>query len=311
MIITNFILDRSGRVRSGWRVATYILIYLLAAIVLAASFNRCLRLLGLLNIDLAAHPFARCGVALIQAFPALSSALIAGWTCGALYESLPFAALGWNLHKGWFRNFLIGCAVGAASVTATAIAAILAGGLRLTLDSFPFSSSTFTTVFTSGLIFIAYAASEETLFRGYPLQTMLRSWPPWIGISLMAILFAALHLFNPNVQPIYTFLNTALAGIWLALAYWRTRSLWLSFGLHWSWNWTLGALLGIPVSGISNFADHPLLHVARGGETWVTGGRYGLEGGAACAAILVGSIAFIARSPALKRSGEAAVTKSR
>ena len=52
-------------------------------------------------------------------------------------------------------------------------------------------------------------------------------------------------------------LYCALAGIWLAVAYLRTRSLWLPFGLHWAWNWTQASLLGLPVSGIARIAPAP------------------------------------------------------
>jgi hypothetical protein len=58
-------------------------------------------------------------------------------------------------------------------------------------------------------------------------------------------------------------------------------------GLHWSWNWTQASLLGLPVSGINRVAPAPLLHAMNAGPDWLTGGAYGIEGGAACTVALV------------------------
>jgi uncharacterized protein len=104
--------------------------------------------------------------------------------------------------------------------------------------------------------------------------------------------FALVHLTNPNVVPGVTFANTALAGIWLAAAYLRTRSLWLALGVHWSWNWALGWFFGLPISGI-HLVSNPLLEVQDSGPKWLTGGSYGIEGGVACTIALILFTAFL------------------
>jgi hypothetical protein len=139
------------------------------------------------------------------------------------------------------------------------------------------------------------AAAEEMLFRGYPLQTLTRARLAWLGVFLTSVPFAAVHLRNPNVVPGFTFINTALAGLWLAVAYLRTGSLWLPFGLHWSWNWVQAALLGLPVSGIERITPAPLLKATNLGPDWLTGGAYGIEGGAACTLALLISTVVIWR----------------
>jgi hypothetical protein len=94
------------------------------------------------------------------------------------------------------------------------------------------------------------------------------------------------HLSNPNAIPYATFANTALAGIWLGVAYLRTRSLWFPLGVHWAWNWALGGFFGLPISGKS-LISHPLLIGTDIGPAWLTGGAYGIEGGVACTFALV------------------------
>jgi hypothetical protein len=152
------------------------------------------------------------------------------------------------------------------------------------------------TVATSALVFLFAAAAEEMLFRGYPLQTLTRAKLAWLGVLLTSVPFALVHLKNPNVVPVFTFLNTALAGLWLAVAYLRTRSLWLPLGLHWSWNWAQASLLGLPVSGIDRLAPAPLLRAVDSGPAWLTGGAYGIEGGGACTVALLVSTLIIWRT---------------
>jgi hypothetical protein len=118
----------------------------------------------------------------------------------------------------------------------------------------------------------------------------------WLAIFLTSVPFAAVHLRNPNVAAGFTFINTALAGVWLAVAYLRTRSWWFPLGVHWAWNWALGSLFGLPVSGINDLAPHPLLRGTDLGPAWLTGGSYGIEGGLACTITLVVSTLFIWRT---------------
>ena len=108
--------------------------------------------------------------------------------------------------------------------------------------------------------------------------------------------FAFAHLSNPNVVPGVTFANTALAGIWLAAAYLRTRSLWFPLGVHWAWNWALGAFFGLPISG-RTLVSHPVFTGTDVGPAWVTGGSYGIEGGVACTVALVAFTFLIWRTP--------------
>jgi membrane protease YdiL (CAAX protease family) len=225
----------------------------------------------------------------------LFSALVVGWACGALLEELPFRALGCVPHRGWLKNLAIGSVVGTASLLLAAFLATVTRGIRFSLDAAG-SRSIAQTLVVSLIVFVFAAAAEEMLFRGYPLQTLTRARLAWLGVLLTSVPFAAVHLRNPNVVPGFTFINTALAGLWLAVAYLRTRSLWLPLGLHWSWNWVQASLLGLPVSGIERISPAPLLTAMNLGPDWLTGGAYGIEGGAACTVALLISTAVIWRA---------------
>jgi uncharacterized protein len=297
----NFFIDRDGHLRSGWRLAIFCL-----------SFFICLQVIDVLLVAILAAARGRSSVEIGHSLAGLAaghgailiSSLLVGWGCGALLEELPFAALGCSPHPGWLKNFVLGSVLGTASLFLAALLTSLTRGIRFSFD--PAGAKLIgQTLFGSILIFLFAGAAEEILFRGYPLQTLTRARLAWLGVLLTSVPFAAAHLKNPNAVPGFTFINTALAGVWLAVAYLRTRSLWLPFGLHWSWNWAQASLLGLPVSGIERIAPVPLLKAINAGPDWLTGGAYGIEGGAACTIALLISTVVIWRA---KLFGRADVT---
>jgi membrane protease YdiL (CAAX protease family) len=288
----NFFLNDEGHLRSGWRLAIFVISFFICA-----QLSQVILLWGIggvlqrptLDVAVSNWGFVAGHGAL------LISAGLVGWACGALLEELPLRALGCLPHRGWLRNLGIGSALGIASLFLAALLATVTRGIHFSFDRAG-PQSIAATVATSALVFLFAAAAEEMLFRGYPLQTLRRAKLAWLGVLLTSVPFAAVHLQNPNVVPGITFLNTALAGLWLAVAYLRTRSLWLPLGLHWSWNWAQASLLGLPVSGINRLAPAPLLRAVDSGPAWLTGGAYGIEGGAACTVALLVSTLIIWRT---------------
>ena len=73
--------------------------------------------------------------------------------------------------------------------------------------------------------------------------------------------------------------------------------------MHWSWNWALGSIFGLPVSGMT-LVSNPLLRATDLGPSWLTGGNYGIEGGAACMVALVLSSLFLWRTRILSADPE-------
>lgn len=281
-----------SRLRSGWRVLIFIVVY----VALLFLLSTVVRVLYAVGLQLA--PGRNLGgftEDLIFRLILLASALLAGYACNRWLEGLPWRALGLTRHAGWWRDFVAGSLIGVVSLAlATAIAAA-AGGLRFTASPRTMLLPVVQTLLMSAVLFIFAALAEEALFRGYPLQTLTRAKFAWLAVFLTSVPFAAIHLNNPNVAKGFTFINTALAGVWLAVAYLRTRSLWLPLGVHWAWNWALGSLFGLPVSGITTIAPNPLLHGTDLGPAWLTGGSYGIEGGLACTIALTISTVLIWR----------------
>lgn len=303
MDIQDLFINRAGRARSGWRLAAFVVAGLVLFIVVRALIMFGAALL------LSREGFERLtdgywGWVMQSVFLLFIPAALAGWGCGVVLEDLPWRALGWALHRGWARDLLAGVLLGAASLGVAALLGVAFGGYRFALNDAAQPALILKTLASSAFILMLGAAAEEMLFRGYPLQTLMRSWPVWLALIPTSVPFALVHLWNPNVAPGFTFANTVLAGAWLAVAYWRTRSLWLPFGLHWGWNWAMGALLGSPISGIDSLAPDPLLRFSSAGPEWVGGGAYGVEGGAACTLALALSTAYVWRTRLLSATEE-------
>ncbi|MEP6568794.1 MAG: CPBP family intramembrane glutamic endopeptidase [Acidobacteriota bacterium] len=293
MDLKKVFINSAGRLRSGWRVLIFVLLFILLSFIFGAAAKAL--------STLVVHWALSSGVAnyvenLIFRSVVLCTALLAGYVCTRWLEGLPWRALGLSLHEGWARDFMLGSLIGAVSLALATAIATAAGGLSFTISGREALVQVGQTLLLTAILFILAALAEEALFRGYPMQTLTRAHLAWVAVFLTSVPFAAVHLRNPNVAAGFTFINTALAGVWLAVAYLRTRSLWFPLGVHWAWNWALGSLFGLSVSGMSDLAPHPLLHGTDLGPAWLTGGTYGIEGGLACTITLVVSTIFIMRT---------------
>jgi membrane protease YdiL (CAAX protease family) len=299
MEIRRFFINHVGRLRSGWRLLLFVFALLTINFLLATGL-RIFYALGHEYFPPTSHGAFIADV--IYRLTLLISALGAGYVCTRFLEGLPWRALGLTFHVHWLRDLLIGSAVGIASLSLAAAVATAAGGLRFTASGTQMLMQVGKTLVSSALLFIVAGLAEEAMFRGYPLQTLSRARLAWFGVFLTSVPFAMVHLWNPNAGP-GPFANTALAGVWLALAYLRTRSLWFPLGIHWAWNWALGSLFGLPVSGLK-IVSHPLLQGNDLGPAWLTGGSYGIEGGVACTLALLLSISFVWRTRLVSATDE-------
>lgn len=286
MNLRSFLFDASGRLRSGWRVAVFLACFIFAVAIAGALIAGTLAAAGYTSI--VGSPLFLS----ISGGVSLVIALTVGWLCGKYFEGLPFRALGAWFSYGWLRNLMIGSGLGLLTLAAAACIAAAFGGVWFIQNKTDGAGSIAASMAVSLGVFAVAAAFEESLFRGYILQTFARSGLAWFAILLTAAFFAGVHLMNPNAGNIST-LNTALAGIWFGVAYLRTRDLWFVTGLHLMWNWVQGSLFGIEVSGLKEIAAAPLLREVEYGPAWLTGGDYGLEGGLACTAALAVSILVI------------------
>jgi uncharacterized protein len=289
-----------GRLRSGFRVAIFALLNFFFTAIYAVALFFIIK--AVMRDENTAYLYTPQGMVITSLF-SLILGIGTSWFCGKFLEDLPYKAVGWSFHKSWLSQLLFGVIVGTLSIILACVFAMPTGNLNFQFNNAADTSSILQTVFGSLIVFTVAAASEEIIFRGYVLQTLSRAKLAWLGIALTSLPFAIAHLGNPNADYIST-LNTALAGVWLGVAFLKTRSLWFAFGIHFSWNWVQGAILGLPVSGLKQLTTSPLLHSIDQGPTWLTGGNYGIEGGISCSVAIIISTLIIWVMPNLKADKE-------
>ena len=287
-----------GRIRSGWRLTIYLLLLIVVSIIWEQAVRVSFGFIS--SYRPVPHPDFVLGM--VYRGGLLVGALVVGFFCAHFLEELPWRSLGASFNKSWLKDFIIGSALGFVTLVIAVVIAIAGRGLRFSLNPVD-GIAVVRSLIGSGVIFVVAAFAEEALFRGYALQTLTRAKLAWLGVALTLALFGVAHLTNPNVVPGFTFINTSIAGLWFALAYLRTRSLWLPLGLHWSWNWALGWFFGLPVSGL-NVVSHPLLKASDSGLIWLTGGNYGIEGGISATVALALSTVFIWRTSIISADPE-------
>lgn len=157
------------------------------------------------------------------------------------------------------------------------------------------------------VVMLCIGVIEETLFRGYALHNL----GAWLGVDttglgaaaiIQGIVFGLVHMGNfgagaspDKIASAWQALpNLALIGIFFALCVYKTGSLWFPIGFHAAWNFFLGSVFSLPVSGMPTFH---LLDVQVGSSQWLTGGAFGAEGSILLTVIIIAMIYVVRRAP--------------
>lgn len=270
------LLDAEGRLRNGWRVLGFLGLFLMAG----------------LAVSLLTHLWPR---ALRPYVPTkwlmVVGALAASWLCLHL-EDRPWASLGLRFNGAFLRDLALGTLGGAALIGAAAALAAGAGAVHWVRTPGVSAGDLGAAV----SLFLAVAAFEELLFRGYPFQRAVDGLGFTGAQIVFALLFAFLHWSNPGMtgaSVAWGTLNIALAAVLLGFCWHRTGSLALPIGVHLGWNWTQGSLLGLGVSGTASQGWlTPLFHAR---PVWLSGGTFGLEASLPCALVCSAAILFLWR----------------
>jgi membrane protease YdiL (CAAX protease family) len=274
------------------------------AFVVSALFS----VLAFLVAGFAAGAIAGDRVLLFEAIfrPLLALLLIAvfAWllTAADHIEDHRVAALGLPRAKGWLKQFATGCVLGFV-LTVLAIVPIAIWGHAST--RFRFSLHTLPRVGAVLLILLLGALAEELMFRGYPFQHLEQGIGAIGAIAVFSVMFGVVHLANPGAS-LWGLINTILIGVLLSIAYLRTRALWLPWGIHFGWNFALGFLFGLPVSGIRLF--NVVVRTTASGPQWVTGGSYGLEASATAVIVILIGVVVVWRLPLARLAQPASPT---
>ena len=220
----------------------------------------------------------------------LLAALVATWLVLRIYEHQTLSAAGLVVSRASLHNLAFGILGGGGAAALVLALPLLFGSAHLAPVTEPPSAGTLPFV-TLGLA--AASATEEVLFRGYPLQILIGAAGPFASIIPLGVLFALMHAGNPHVLWL-GIVNTAGFGILFGYAFYRSRDLWLPIGLHFGWNFTL-PLFGVNVSGLTiGVTGHQMVWTA---GVWWSGGDYGPEASVLTSGVLLLLFAAVWKAP--------------
>lgn len=274
-----FINETEGRVRAGWRLA----FQMLMAMILVALFS----LLFVTIVTQMSTVSVGSGFESMAAIVAGLGFVLSIIVTAKLLDKRPFQDFGLQRNGPWGRELAEGIAVGAVAMAFIWVAQWLMG--YLSFDGFGWErAGGGDLIFQLPLFFLMMVAVgfyEEYWVRGYQLRVLSEGlhvgpiqpkWAVIIAVAATSLYFGIMHLGNPNASWVSS-ANITLAGIVLAAPYVLTGRLWVSIGLHFSWNFFQGGVFGFPVSGKAFRTS--IIQTNQHGPEWLTGGAFGPEAG--------------------------------
>jgi len=115
---------------------------------------------------------------------------------------------------------------------------------------------------------------EEVISRAIVFRVTEERLGTWWALAISSALFGLAHVPGAAVT-VLAITITIIAGVLFAAAYLVTRRVWLAIGIHTAWNFTLGSIFSVAVSGR---AARGLVIGKTFGPVRLTGGAYGFEG---------------------------------
>ncbi len=257
-----------NRLRAGWRLLAHLLLTILLAILIGSATG--FVLVALDRTELFSNLLINQGIFLL-------SVTLSVILARRFIDRRSFVSLGLAWNRQAVADLAAGMVISALMMSFVFLVLWSFGWLQLGPPAWQEQppAQVWSTVAVMFFVFVLVGWNEELLARGYWLQNMEAGLTPFWGALLSSILFALLHLGNPNLSAA-GLAGLLLAGLFLAWTYLRTRLLWLAIGWHTGWNFFENTVFGFPVSG----SDTPgLLNPMVSGPELITGGAFGPEAG--------------------------------
>jgi membrane protease YdiL (CAAX protease family) len=272
------------RLRAGWRILVYTLMWIFAPLVVAHLIGDWLAL-PLISVFPTVAGVAPHAVAILLR---LLVVLLVTWLAAWLIDRRTVREYGLWFDRSWWLDFGFGLALGALLMAFIFVVEWLAGWvvvvavMEVSLPGVTF----WTAILGALLLFIVVGITEELLARGYHLRNLAEGLN-FRGVGARGALFSAwllsssffglLHVFNPNATW-YSTVALMAAGLFLGIGFVLTGSLAIPIGLHITWNFFQGNVFGFPVSG-NTFESATLISIQQEGPPLWTGGAFGPEAG--------------------------------
>ena len=171
--------------------------------------------------------------------------------------------------KYQFRELLLGVAIGGGAITLATLVLAIFGIYR------PVGFGSVKGILIGLAAGLGAGVAEELLFRGVVLRLFYEKQGVFRAIFFTSLIFGAAHFGNDlsiaEVLGVFVAAGFLLNGVWFL-----TKRVWICVGTHFAWNFFLGGIFGMAVSGIP-MTEGGLIQCRMSGSDLMTGGTNGPE----------------------------------
>lgn len=186
-------------------------------------------------------------------------------------EKRSLASMGFRKRSAG-KHYLKGLAVGFVMISLVALLPVIFGACSI-------SAVKDINIRMIGIYFIGFlfqGMSEETVFRGYLMNTLGGKSNAAIAVGASSALFGIAHGMNPGFG-LYPFFNLVLYGVFAAVYIIAFDDIWGASAIHSIWNFAQGNFYGLSVSGAYRIESFLKID-AVSDNSLLTGGKFGAEG---------------------------------
>jgi membrane protease YdiL (CAAX protease family) len=218
---------------------------------------------------------ARAGQRLrIDYYAQLAGIVAATWIMLRGVDHRPWADVDLGRSAARPESFASGWLIGTAAI-AVACAVLYLADLLVFVPSMVDGGWTAAAIRVT-LVLLPAALAEEIASRGYLLTVLRERIGTRAAILVTSAGFGLLHLANPG-WTLVSLSIVMLAGVLLAIVRVALRSIYAAWMAHLAWNWVMAVPLHAYVSG--QRLEAPGYRSVATDPAWLSGGRWGPEGG--------------------------------
>jgi len=264
-----FVNPDSGLLRAGWRILTFVVMFMAITVV------------GMMSVRAILGGLPKQSI--LQFSILAVTATIAVFLARKYLDKRSFVSLGLRCDRYAVLDVISGV-VNSALVMAAVYCMMLwsnfieFNGFSWWTDGVSpdvsFDLAILPVVFAVAYKLTIVAWWEELVFRGYFFQNLIKGMGLGWAILVSSLVFGLGHGFNPDAS-ILSSLLIAVITPQLIYAYLKTGQVWLPMGLHLGWNFFQASVFGFASSGQ---ASPSLISQTPVGPDWLSGGEFGAEG---------------------------------
>jgi len=196
--------------------------------------------------------------------------LLAAWFMARFVDRRAFSTLGFA-PTSLVRDALLGSAIGFIWLALSLALMWLLGWVTPQ----PAGNFSLSALAIPALAMLLNTVIQEVLARSYTFQVIRSQAGPGWAIFVSSVVFMLYHAGGLRGAWLPAF-NVFCSGVLFAVAFYRSGNLWLPIAIHFAWNFLLGPVLGLAVSG-QDLGNYWRLFTVQGPAIF-TGGAFGIEG---------------------------------